>query len=198
MAKKIQKSVKIVLLVLLVCLAAVSYATAAETKANLKVCQKFFKVIGVDSEYDQLVSVMVFQFQQDFAPAINEIAKKMEGATPEETDKVKQLIQQAISNYSQKMKGKITNVLSLNELTTNVLYPAYSKQFTTSEIEEITKFYESPVGQKYMSSKTTIMQETQKIIIEKYAPQIQKISQKLIDEEMAKIKTEVEKIQKKK
>lgn len=197
MAKKLQKSVKVALLSFLVFLVAIPYAKAADTKAELKVYQKFFKATGAESQYDQIVNLMVGQFQQGFSPAIKEVAKKMEGATPEAREKIRQLIEQAIKNYFQKMRTKITGVMSLNELIANVYYPAFSKQFTVSEIEEITAFYESPIGKKYVSSMPSIMQESMALINQKYTPQLQKISLKLIEEEMDKIKPEIEKLQKK-
>jgi hypothetical protein len=72
-----------------------------------------------------------------------------------------------------------------------------STHFTVSEVEELIKFYESPLGQKYVSSAPTIMQETSVLINQKYVPQLQKISTKVAEEEMKKIKPELEKLQKK-
>jgi hypothetical protein len=197
MAKKLQKSIKIVFLFFLVFLVAAPYAKALDQKAEIKVYQRFFKATGAESQYDQIVNLMVAQFQQEFSPAIRELAKKMGDATPEEKEKVRQLIEQAIKNYFPKMKVKITSVMPWNELITNVYYPAFSKQFTVSEVEEITKFYESPIGKKYVSAMPTIMQESLTLINQKYAPQLQKISSKLIEEEMKKINQEAENIQKK-
>lgn len=197
MTKKSYQTLKIVFLSFLVLLVVVPCAKALDKKAELKVYQKFFKVTGAESQYDQIVNMMVGQFQQGFSPAIREVAKKMEGATLEEKEKVRQLIEQAMKNYFQKMKVKITSVMSLNELITNVYYPAFSKQFTVTEVEQITAFYESPIGQKYISAIPSVMQESMAIINQKYTPQLQKISLKLIEEEMQKIKPEVEKLQKK-
>jgi hypothetical protein len=103
-----------------------------------------------------------------------------------------------MGSYFQKMREKMTEIMSLNELITNVYYPAYSKYFTISEIETLTAFYESPIGQKYVSSIPAIMQESMTIINQKYTPQLQKIAFKLVQEEMEKIKPEIEKIRKNK
>ena len=87
--------------------------------------------------------------------------------------------------------------MPVNELINNVYYPAFSKHFTIEEIKEITAFYETPTGQKFISTTPTVMQESATIMNEKYAPQLQKIGDKIAEEELKKIKPDIEKLQKK-
>lgn len=130
---------------------------------------------------------MAAQFQQGFIAGFRDAAQKMENATPEAQEKFRQLFAKGMESYIQKMRKKATEVMSLNELIDNVYYPALSKHFTVAEVEELIKFYESPVGQKYISVTPTVMQESSALINQKYMPPLQKISVKVAEEELKKI-----------
>lgn len=197
MSKKSHQTIKIVFLSFLVLLVTVPCANALDKKEELKVYQKFYKVTNAESQYNQILNIMVGQFQQGFVVGFREAAKKMENATPEEQDKFRQLFEKGMASYVQKMRKKAAEVMTLDELINNVYYPALSKHFTVPEVEELIKFYESPVGQKYISVSPIVMQESSAVINQKYMPQLQKISIKVAEEEMNKIKPELEKLQKK-
>jgi hypothetical protein len=197
MAKKLQKGIKIVFLLLLVFLAAAPYARAQDKKADLKVYQKFYKVTNAEAQYNQIINLMAAQFQQGFISGFRDAAKKMENATPDAQEKFRQLFAKGMESYAQAMRKKATEVMSLNELIDNVYYPALSKHFTVAEVEELIKFYETPVGQKYISVTPIVMQESSALINQKYMPQLQKISVKVAEEELKRIKPELEKLQKK-
>jgi hypothetical protein len=198
MIKKLNKTINIVFLTLLVFLATVPYAKALDKKAELKVYQRFFKATGAEDQYNQILNLVVAQLRQNFSAAIKDVIPKTENATQEEKEKIGQLLNQAMGSYFQKMRAKTAEALPLNELIADVYYPAFSKQFTVEEIDELATFFESPLGKKYISSLPIAMQESFTLINQKYMPQLQKISAKLAEEEMQKIKPEIEKIMKKK
>ncbi len=51
---------------------------------------------------------------------------------------------------------------SLDELAT-LLEPVYKKHLTISDIEELTDFYQTPVGKKFAESSPKIMQESMEV-----------------------------------
>lgn len=196
MAKKIGKIISIAFLSLLIFSAAFQCAWAQDKKADLKVYQKFFKVTGTEAQYNQILNLMIAQLQQGFSAALKKIANKMVDATPEEREKIRQLVEQAMGNYFQRMRVKITEIMPLTELISDVYYPVYSKHFTISEIEELIVFFESPLGQKYISAIPNLMQESVIIMNQKYTPKLEEISFKIVEEEMDKIRPEIEKLKK--
>jgi hypothetical protein len=121
MAKKLQKGIKIVFLLLLVFLAAAPYARAQDKKADLKVYQKFYKVTNAEAQYNQIINLMAAQFQQGFISGFRDAAKKMENATPDAQEKFRQLFAKGMESYAQAMRKKATEVMSLNELRN--IYP---------------------------------------------------------------------------
>ena len=197
MAKKLPKTMIIVCLSFLVFLAAYPCAQAQDKKEELKVYQKFFKATNIEAQYNQILGVMIVQLQQGFAVSFRDAIKNIGDITPEHKEKLKQLFEQSMGSYVKRMKVKIAEVMPLNELINNVYYPAFSKHFTVAEIKELTAFYESPIGQKFISTAPTVMQESTTIMNEKYIPQLQKIGSKIAEEELKKIKPDIEKLQNK-
>jgi hypothetical protein len=197
MAKKLPKTMIIVCLSFLVFWATIPCAQALDTKEELKVYQKFFKATNIETQYNQILNVMIVQLQQGFVVSFREAIKNIGDITPEQKEKLKQLVEQSMGSYVKRMKVKIAEVMPLNELINNVYYPAFSKHFTIEEIKEVTAFYETPTGQKFISTTPTVMQESATIMNEKYAPQLQKIGDKIAEEELKKIKPDIEKLQKK-
>jgi hypothetical protein len=197
MAKKLPKTMIIVCLSFLVLLATYPCAQAQDKKEELKVYQKFFKATNIESQYNQILSVMIVQLQQGFVVSFRETLKNIGDITPEEQARLKQLFEQSMGSYVKRMKVKIAEVMPLNELINDVYYPAFSKHFTVAEIKELIAFYESPIGQKFISTTPTVMQESTTIMNEKYTPELQKIGSKIAEEELKKIKSDIEKLQKK-
>lgn len=197
MAKKLPKTMIIVCLSFLVFLATYPCAQAQDKKEELKVYQKFFKATNIEAQYNQIVNVMVVQLQQGFVVSFRGTIKNIGDITPEQQERLKQLFDQSMGSYVKRMKVKIGEVMPLNELINDVYYPAFSKHFTVAEIKELTAFYESPIGQKFISTTPTVMQESATIMSEKYAPQLQKIGNNIAEEELKKIKSDIEKLQKK-
>jgi len=82
----------------------------------------------------------------------------------------KKIINQSISMYKAKYPKEKSwndvetelNNTSLDEMI-NMLSPVYKKYLTLSDIEEITRFYETPVGKKYIKSMPAITEESMKI-----------------------------------
>jgi len=197
MPKKLPKTIIIVCFSFLVFLATCPYAQAQDKKEELKVYQKFFKATNIEAQYSQILDVMIAQLQQGFVVSFREAIKNIGDITPEQQEKLKQLFEQSMGSYVKRMKVKIGEVMPLNELINNAYYPAFSKHFTIAEIKELIAFYESPIGQKFISTTPTVMQESTTIMNEKYTPELQKIGGKIAEEELKKIKPDIEKLQKK-
>jgi hypothetical protein len=197
MTNELNKTLKTAFVSLLVFLATCLYTQAQDNKEELKVYQKFFKATNIEAQYDQILNVMIVQLQQGFVVSFRETLKNIGDITPEQQEKLKQLFQQSMESFVKRMKVKITEVMPLNELINDVYYPAFSKHFTLAEIKELLAFYESPIGRKFISTAPTVMQESATTMNEKYSPQLQKIGNKIAEEELKKIKPDIEKLQKK-
>jgi len=197
MASRYLKIVSIAALLTIIILPVFSYSKADTASEEKKVFQKFFKVTGAESQYNQMLNLMVRQFQQGFASGLQREAARVEGAAQADKDRVIQLLKQAMFAYIEKIKEGMVAEMPFQELVDNVYYPIYSKYFHVSDIEEIIQFYESKVGQKFVSMSPILMQESVTRINQQYGPKLRELSSRNADEEFAKIKPELDKLEKK-
>ena len=144
-----------------------------------------------------MLNLMVRQFQQGFASGLQREAAKVENAAQADKDRVIQLLKQAMFAYIEKIKTAMVTEMPFQDLVDNVYYPIYAKYFHVSDIEEIIQFYESKVGQKFVSMSPILMQESVTGFNQQYGPKLRELSSRIADEEFAKIKPELDKLEKK-
>lgn len=191
---------KIKLTALLACfifLSMCSYSKADLKNEDVEIYHKFFKVIGAESQYNQMLIIMVNQFQQGFASGLKRVIEKSENATAEDKEKVRRLFTEAMNNYLQRLKAKISETMPFDMLVDNIYIPVYSKYFNIEEIKEVIAFFEKPVGRKFVSVTPNLMQESVAKLNRKYGLKLQEIGKTLAEEEFVKIKPELNKLKRK-
>jgi hypothetical protein len=77
MVIKLRRTISIAFLSILVLLATYPCATAQDNKAELKVYQKLFEVTDTETIYNQMLNILISQFQQGFSTGLTEAAKKL-------------------------------------------------------------------------------------------------------------------------
>lgn len=60
----------------------------------------------------------------------------------------------------------------LNSMIENDLVPLYNKIYTPEELKELSRFYTSEVGKKYLEKSPEVSKGVQNLMIEKYLPAI--------------------------
>ena len=141
-------------LALILCLAFLSsnaaFAQQPGDPATKEDVQKLFDAMHVRKQLDAVMELVKKQLPLLSRSALAKQSPKM---TPENQAMLDQLAIQQI----QKMYEK----LPLDELMQAVL-PVYQQHFTHGEIQEITRFYSSPSGQKLLSQMPSITLESLK------------------------------------
>lgn len=96
---------------------------------------------------------------------ITETSKLGENVNAFLTDRIRTIMSRSLSadklpkfmdSFSQKF-----NAASPSSAVTDAMVPIYARAFTMEDIQEMTKFYESPVGQKMVKQLPQVTQESQ-------------------------------------
>ncbi len=191
MPRHFKAAAKIYIFSLLIILAFVPYVNAGANSEVVRAYQNFFETTGAEAQYEQMLNITISQFQQGFGSGLRGAAEKDESATPEEKEQLMQMITQAMDSFLKKLRVKIKKLMPFDELVTNIYIPVYAKHFKIEEINEITSFYKSPVGRKFVSVVPTLIQESMTMVNQKYTLQLQEISGKIAEQEFAKIKEKI-------
>ena len=104
-------------------------------KEYSKTLNKLFEVSGTNDSYQAVTKQMFELFKQQYTNVEADIWKDLE---------------------------KEFSKSSLKELT-NLLVPVYSKHLTLEDLQELIKFYKTPVGKKYAKKTPLITQESMKV-----------------------------------
>jgi uncharacterized protein len=121
------------ILALIFILTSVSYGQI--DKEYAKTLKKLFEVSGTEETYKAAIKQMVAMFRDQYVEIDSDTWDDLE----------KEFLK-----------------TSLDDLT-DMLVPVYSKYMTQEDLEEIIKFYQSPVGQKYAANTPFIMQESMQV-----------------------------------
>ena len=131
-----------------------SYAQNAHTDEEYKVCYQLFEIIEMDK-------------------TMKDTANKMVGmqlsALPKETlQKIRPVMQQYLEKYLnyESVKQKMADV--------------YLKYFTVNDIKELIKFYQTPIGQKFVKNQSQIMLESAEIVARQVKAHQAELQQMLI------------------
>ncbi len=169
-------------------------AIAEISKDDRVIYEKFFEVTGAENQYNQMLSIILSQFKQGFGAAIKQNIANLEEIRPEQKESFVKIMDNAMSSYLERISSYMKSEMPFNELVENVYIPVYSKHFGTNEIEDISKFFDSSLGRKFVSNSPKLMQESVLIFNNNYAGKLQEKSIKIAEEEFSKIKPEVEKL----
>ena len=104
-------------------------------KEYSKTLKKMFEVSGTEVSYQAAIKQMFSMFKQQYSSVESDVWGDLE---------------------------KEISKTSLNELT-EMLVPVYSKYMTLEDLQELIKFYETPVGKKFAKNTPLIMQESMQI-----------------------------------
>jgi|HubBroStandDraft_5_1064220.scaffolds.fasta_scaffold00695_3 hypothetical protein len=73
--------------------------------------------------------------------------------------------QDQVPKFMQEFSAKFTTAAPVSKVT-DAIVPIYAKHFTLEEIQGLTKFYESPLGQKLVKEMPAVVQESQNVGVE--------------------------------
>ena len=84
--------------------------------------------------------------------------------------------------------GQVFATDSFRQDAMQAQYDAYAKYYTTSEIKDLTAFYKSPTGRKFIQVQDQVGRDVVNGLMQKYMPQAIKATRDQADKEVAAVK----------
>src|ERR1700722_18036536 len=84
--------------------------------------------------------------------------------------------------------GQVFATDSFRQDAMQAQYDAYAKYYSTSEIKDLTAFYKSPTGRKFIQVKDQVGRDVVNGLMQKYMPQSIKATRDQADQEVASVK----------
>ncbi len=171
-----------------------STAHAAEAGSKRQLIDKFILVTDMQARYNQMAELMLNQGRLGIEAVLQRKMQQMKDATPAQKKRFGQVMDDSLGRLTARLMAAFKEKMPFPELVDRVYYPLYDKHFSISEMEAIVTFYESPAGSKFVSAAPVIMQESVSLVNELYVPTLRKAALALAEEELERIKPELEKI----
>jgi hypothetical protein len=84
--------------------------------------------------------------------------------------------------------GKVFETSSFSNDAMQAQYDAYAKYYSTSEIKDLTTFYKSPTGRKFIQVQDQVGRDVVNSLMQKYMPQAIQATRAQADKEVAAVK----------
>jgi len=194
--KRVKKYLMAGIVSLIIALSGSHFCAAADSTSDDEVYKKFFNAIGIESQYNQMINLMINQYQQNFAAGVQSSIKKLNEISEKDKADIQKVANESVANFLQKIKAKMNEIMPFQELVKNIYMPVYKKHFTIDEIKEITSFYEKETGKKFVSTAPALMQESVAIYNQNYNQKIMQAGTELAEAEFSKVKEAMENIKK--
>ena len=101
------------------------------------------------------------------------------------------LINQALTNFTVRFEKEQQKLMPFEDIEKKIIGPAYKRHFSIEDLRLIIDFYKTPVGEKFVSSIDTLMQEIATKTNKEYGQKLSILAQKLAEEEFGKIQLEL-------
>jgi hypothetical protein len=194
--ENVRRLLMVIVVSLIIVFSGVYLSIAADSKEEYEVYNNFIIVTGAEAQYNQMIDIMMSQFQQGFSTGVQDAIKNKDNISEKDKTEIQKIINESMNSFMQKLKEKLLEKMPFQELVKNVYMPVYQKYFTIDEIKEITKFYESRTGSKFVSLVPAIMQEEVTVFNQSYNEKVMQISKEIAEIEFSKMKQAIEQLEK--
>lgn len=185
------------LLVLLVALAPLARAQApaapAPAAADIALVRELLAASGAEKQYEQMMAVMSEGMRNGFRRGFNESlkGKALDDAKRAQASAIAERNFQALQRD---FDAAIQQLMPYEKMVSEIYGPLYLKHFTKAEIAEATAFYRSPTGRRLAGAIPQLMQESSRIVNERYLPQLIRSTGQQMEQHMKRMAEELKKL----
>jgi len=172
---------------ILVLLALSSVANAGSYNDDLK---KLFEITGVLNNYISLNSQVINQMQTGFLRAADQ---SIDGSSysADQKKQAGEILKARFTTMVKNYEAHIKKSMPYDKVTNEIYMPLYKESYSHAEVQELIKFYQSPLGKKTLEFNGRAGQEASKRTAQKYDTIIVGFVERQIKDNIAIVKKEI-------
>ena len=155
--------------------------------------RELLAVSGAEKQYEQMMAIMTegmrSAFNQGFSDALK--GKPLDAARRERAQAIAERHFQELQRI---VAAEMRRVMPFDKLVSEVYGPLYQKNFTAAELSDAIAFFKSPSGRKFVGATPQLMQESSRIVNERYIPQMVRSMSQQMDALMKRMVEELGKL----
>ncbi|MBI5485019.1 MAG: DUF2059 domain-containing protein [Deltaproteobacteria bacterium] len=167
----------------------------ADEPISAETFKRYTKVAGLENQYNQAISLFATNFQKGMIAGFK---NAIDGKNIPEDVKARlhTMVKESSDNFVNIFENTFKKEIKFEELVLNVYLPAYNKYFSESELIEIIKFYNSPLGKKVSKFTPMLMQESSSLFLQLYGAKVQLFGGELMNNEIQNLLVKVKELKK--
>lgn len=154
--------------------------------------RKFIVLTGAEAQYNQAIEIFLSNFKDGFERGLKRGLENLEEKDAETYAKATAIAGEAINQYVSNLKEAMATIAPFPELVEEVYYPVFAAQFTAQEFDDLSRFYESPLGKKFASQGPHLMQQSAATFNDKYGTKLEERAVGLAKEQFGAIQGKLE------
>lgn len=166
---------------------------ANATELTLKTTEKYYATLNIKNSLRSMVDHVCQQMLNSMYFNVSQELKKKR-LNDNDIKIYMEVIQINVFDIRNTMLANIEQLIPIKKLIPEVYYPALKKHFSEEEIEELTKFYNSPLGKKTITEMPAVNQESAQLLGQSpnYIPVLRAFLSKEMDKRKDTIKKEID------
>lgn len=164
-----------------------SVSVTAQTQMSVEKRALITELIGVLKMEDDMVKtvdVMLDSMELFYPSSVRKILEKDNIFTDAEVDRMEKEILAKSAERNKKFKERWTEYVNVKEYIEASAYMLYDKYYTEGEIKDLIVFYRSAAGQKMLQVSPDLTRDAMKLSAQMLIPQVAKLSEDLMKEEV--------------
>ena len=164
-----------------------NYAVADSFDDNLK---ELFELTQVRNDYLSLNTIIINQMQSGFFQAAQQ---NIDGRnfTEEQNKQVGEILKSRFTEMVESYKDHIEKNMPYKKVENEIFIPLYKETYSEDEVNDLIKFYKSPVGIKSVEVSKKLSQEVSQRAADKYDSIIVEFIEKQIKENIELVQKDI-------
>lgn len=154
----------------------------AEKRAAIK---DLMEVTQADKQIKGLADNAQAQSKQEVFPILDQSLGENKKLSDKQKQAAVEKLKKGPIQKLQDQAGKVFTTDAFRADANKVHYDVYAKNYSTQELREITAFFKTPSGQKFLSTQDKTLQEILGTLMQKYLPQARKATHDAAEKEIA-------------
>ena len=174
------RNVPIVLALMLIPVAGTAEAQGLGER-RLALARELFEIVGASNRGDQVQTAV----SRSVATSYQMLYQQIAAGIRDEAARVKFIgrFDQELARFGEAFTSALDDRIDLQDLVVESFVPAYADLYTEAELEQLLKFYRSPLGQKVINGQPERLRSAVKSMMVKLSPILQDLMRSAIPEE---------------
>lgn len=162
-------------------------AQTAISDEKRKLIAELVVLMKMDKSVVDITDAMLKSLETTYIISFNHTVDRRPDLTSKQKVRLKASSESRYSAFSNKFRERLPQAVDYHKYIEDTVYPLYDKFYTEQELKDLDVFYRSPTGQKVITTMPELYRDSTKMAQETLMPQILKLIDQIMKEDLENI-----------